>query len=142
MCLILTNSYVSLMYIIFSWLAPDLIGVHQGQFDVNSLFIAMSLNMNISRVTDYNPVAASYGSSSVGGIGGKFYTNVFLPPGVKMDPVFCVDLKPLQKVLKLDQAQVDSTIPVCGLIKGTVNNPIFYYPIAVSVYNKLPGKMR
>ena len=95
--------------------------------------------MNVSNVANYNPVSASYGSSSVGGVAGRFYTNVYLPPGVKMDPVFCVDLKPLQKVLNLDQAQVDSGIPVCGLVKGTVNKPIFYYPIAVSVYNKLPG---
>ena len=122
-------------------LAPDLEGVHQAQFDVNSLFIAMSLNMNVSQVSGYTPVAASYGSSSVGGIAGKFYTNVYLPPGVKMDPVFCVDLKPLQKVLNLDQSQVDSAVPVCGIVKGTVNKPIFYYPIAVSVYDKLPCKM-
>ena len=100
----------------------------------------MSLNMNVSQVGGYTPVAASYGTESVGGIAGRFYTNVYLPPGVKMDPVFCVDLKPLQKVLNLDQAQVDSTIPVCGIVKGTVNKPIFYYPIAVSVYDKLPGK--
>ena len=124
-----------------SLLAPDLEGLHQAQFDVNAIFIAMSLNMNISRVSDYNPVSASYGTSSVGGIAGRFYTNVFLPPGVKMDPVFCVDLKALQKVLNLDQSQIDSGIPVCGIVKGTVNNPIFYYPIAVSVYDTLPGMM-
>ena len=124
-----------------SLLAPDLEGVHQAQFDVNTIFIAMSLNMNISQVSGYTPIAASYGTSSVGGIAGKFYTNAFLPPGTKLDPVFCVDLKPLQKVLNLDQAQVDSGIPVCGIVKGTVNKPIFYYPIAVSVYDKLPGTM-
>ena len=129
-----------LLSLSLSLLAPDLDGVHQAQFDVNSLLIAMSLNMNVSQVGGYTPVAASYGTESVGGIAGRFYTNVYLPPGVKMDPVFCVDLKPLQKVLNLDQAQVDSTIPVCGIVKGTVNKPIFYYPIAVSVYDKLPGK--
>ena len=115
------------------WSASDISGTHTEEFDVNTIMQAMSLNMNVSSLDIYTPVAASYGSQSVGGVKGQFYIS---PLGVGvMEPVFCVDKKALQKTLKLTNSQVSSAIPICGFVHGPVDTPLFYYPIAVSVYN-------
>lgn len=37
------------------------------------------------------------------------------------------------------QEAATSTFPICGLVKGSVTNPKFYYPIALSMYNNLPA---
>ena len=115
------------------WSAADISGTYTEKFDVNTIMQAMSVNMNVSSLDIYTPVAASYGSQSVGGVPGQFYIS---PLGVGvMEPIFCVNKRALQKVLKLTNAQVSSTIPICGFVHGPVDAPLFYYPIAVSVYN-------
>jgi hypothetical protein len=77
---------------------PDMTGTYQMKFDANSMFVAMSLNMNVTQVTGYTPVSTSYGVAQVGGMKGTFYT----APAIigAMEPVFCVDKRDLYKKLK------------------------------------------
>jgi hypothetical protein len=111
----------------------DTTGLLQLKFDVHSLMIATSLNWNLTTYSAYTQVKSSYGSSGVYGIPGTFWIDPSLDD--YMEPVFCLDLKAVNAKynLNLESVYLNGN-PVCFLVKGSMDYPILYYPVALSAY--------
>jgi hypothetical protein len=112
------------------WDTPGLLHM---EFDMNTAITAISLNMGISQMSSFTQVSSAYGASGAAGVPGTWLINSFVAP---MDPIFCLDVGAYRKKYKISTI-TDSQVtgpPVCFIVQGPIDEPIFYYPMTASYY--------